>query len=396
MASEDEDFVAMSPNLFCLEDADEYEDLLGTQCPNDNPDLPLLDLDEDFLSQAAEQPVPQTQQTVQQPQQEVHPPRPTHQLEAPNSRRRPPRLSIPDNADIIDLDSLETDGRHHDSARQGPLTFIKAEDQDVILLSNDTTPQVKTEHLETNSIWKFMPEQYIDLVGSDEEANVNAHNRTDSTRVKQESEEQWTWAEMQHEVIELLDSGDENFSDKPLNTITADRSNLAERLKQDATSRVAPSSRPSRAVLQGSNTKAKRTPADRARLMQLQRLYAERALGKQVVVGAGGIFKGPSGSAPKNCVSSNAENELAWMDVNADVNEDAEIAAKFVELKTKYNRKKYAGRNTFEDDVLFMKAESAEKARLKRLDDDYHRTPGPMHRYISQNTSAHWANYVEQ
>lgn len=351
MVSEHGDSVVTSPHPFRLDDDDdEYEDLLGTQFTNDNPDLPLLDLDEDFMPSAAE---PSAQ---------------------PLSRPRP-QAKIPEDAEIIDLDAFEICSGPHEL----PHAYVKAEDQDVVLLSVEKPAMVKTEERETDFSWQDMPEQYINLVDPDEEPQdgriLNA--------IKQESEEEWTWTEMQREIIELSDSEDEI-----LKATSAENPTQVELPGQAAASELAPASAPSTSMLR-SNIKAKlakRTPADRDRLLQIQKLYAEKALGRSVIVGAGGIFKGTQGSAANASAADPAanipEDELAWMNSTVDPNEDADAAKEFAEIKARYNRKKRAARNTFEDDVLYMKAESAEKARVKRLDDDYHRARGPVYECV--------------
>lgn len=353
MTSEDGDFVGASPPLFRLDDDDdEYEDLLGTQFPNDNPDLPLLDLDEDFTPSAAEP-------------------------SAQSLHRRRPRVSIPDSTEIIDLDGYEFCGLPHHL----PQAFIKAEDRDVVLPSVEKPATVKTEEPETDFFWRVMPDQYINLVDDKEEPQIG----TKLSPIKQESEEEWTWTEMQREVIELSDSEDENRANGFLKATTAERSNHIELLDQSTLSGPAPASAPSGSMLR-SNIKTKRTPGDHDKLLQIQRLYAERALGKAVVAGAGGMFKGAQGSAATASAAKSAgnvpEDELAWMNSTVDPNEDADTAKEFAECKARYNRKKRAGKNTFEDDIFFMKAESAEKARLKRLEDDYHRARGPVYECV--------------
>jgi hypothetical protein len=353
MTSEDGDSVVASPHLFRLDDDDdEYEDLLGTQFPNDNPDLPLLDLDEDFTPRAAE---PSAQPL----------------------RRRRPRVSIPDNAEIIDLDGFEICSGPHNL----PQAFIKAEDRDVVLPSVEKPATIKTEEPETDFLWQVMPDQYINLVDHDEEPQIG----TKLSTIKQESEEEWTWTEMQREVIELSDSEDETLANAFPKATTAERPNQVELPDQSALSGLTPASAPSGSMLR-SNIKTKRIPGDHDKLLQIQKLYAERALGKAVIAGAGGIFKGPQGSAATASAAKSAanipEDELAWMNSTVDPNEDADTAKEFAESKARYNRKKRAGRNTFEDDIFFMKAESAEKARLKRLDDDYHRARGPVYECV--------------
>lgn len=360
MASDDGDTWVTSPKLFRLDDDDDYEDLLGTQFPNDNPDLPLLDLDENLLSEPVEQPVQQRQKLRQ-----AQSPQATNEVGLTQSGRKHRRSQIPDDAEIIDLDAVKPDGTYRNSV-QGPQTFVKTEKQDTAVHNNGRTPVIKTEEVEMGFSWKAMPEQCINLVDSDDEPNNdkdqsdeieyndNTHNDANPSAIKQESEE-WTWAEMQREVIELSESEDHAASASALsNTIPP-------------------------------SFIAKRAPADRAKLLRAQKMYAERALGRRVIAGAGGIFKGAQPPAAPVSVPQEIENELAWMNSAIDPDEDANDATTFAQMKARYNRKKRAGRNSFEDDILFMKAESAEKARIKRLNDDYLRDLGPIYRYISQS-----------
>ena len=408
MASEDGDVIVNSSSyLFNLDDDDGYEDLFGTQFPNGNPDLPLLDLDEDFPSEATEHPTQQAQQTILQTQQSVQPPRQTVEAGATETSRQRTRAKIPEHVEIIDLDQIDADGSRGVLNPATP-TPIKTEGQDVISLENDKTAAIKTEESETPFSWMAMPEKFINLADTDDEPNNNIFNNTQKAVIKQEHEEEWTWAAMQREVIELSDSSDDDKFIKlpPIINVTvsskqaespkqAEPSTQDEQLQQVeqnqqieqpeqseqfARSQATTASALTEPVSQVPNVKAKRTSADRAKLLQLQKMYAERALGKKVIVGAGSIFKGaqvPTGSAPVE-----TENDLAWMNDTVDPNDDAEAATQFALLKAKYNRKKRACRNTFEDDVLFMKADSAEKARLKRLDDDYVRDRGPVYRYF--------------
>ena len=408
MASEDGDVVVTSSYLFNLDDDDGYEDLLGTQIPNDNPDLPLLDLDEDFPAGSTEHPAQHGQQTTLPLPQTVQLPQQTE------ARRQLQWIKIPENVEIIDLDSPDTDGPRGISASQITQIPIKTEDQDVILLENNETAAIKEEQSETPFSWNAMPEKFINLIDSDEKPNGNNPNDPQTAVIKQEQEkEDWTWAAMQSGVIELSDSDDDNVVKSPPTVSTTEpkkhvvpseeaekpeqveKVKKAQRLDQvlqqpEQSEQIAPSqattgSTPNKPVSQVPNVKAKRTPADRAKLLQLQKLYAERALGKKVIVGAGNIFKGAQG--PTGSIHAEVENDLAWMDNTADLNDDAEAATEFARVKAKYNRKKRAGRNTFEDDVLFMKADSAEKARLKRLDDDYARDRGPIYRYCLKDVS---------
>ena len=378
MASGDGDSYVASPTLFRLDDDDGYEDLLGTQFPTGNPDLPLLDLDVDFPIEEVEQPVQRAH---------VPPSQPIREVEVTKALPQNVRARIPDNVDVIDLDSLGFDGLNSGLACRELRIPIKTEDQDVVLLSSDTTAIIKSEP-EMVSSWTAMP-KHIDLIDSDEEPEDTVRIiSANPIAIKQEDEEGWTWAEMEREVIELSDAEGEVVAKQPLNSSPIQDSNRAVPLEAAPAPALTSTS-----MLRASNIKTKRTPADHARLLQIQKMYAERALGKTVVVGAGGIFKGAQSSAENANTNRMAidvgvvDDELAWMNNGVDPNDDADAAVKFAETKTRYNRKKRAGRNTFEDDILFMKAESAENSRLKRLDDDYQRARGPVYRYFSSSPS---------
>ena len=391
MTSEDGDMVVNSSSyLFNLDDDDGYEDLLGTQIPNENPDLPLLDLDEDFPGEAMEHSAPQDQRTVCQLQQAGQPPRQTVEVQATEACRQRPPAKIPENIEIISLDALETDSSRGIAAGHVPQISIKSED---VIFYNTKSSAIKREESETAFRWGAIPEKLINLVDSDDESNKNRLNNTQATVIKQEHKEEWTWAAMQRgQIIELSDSDDDTVVELPP-TISPNASKQAESLTQnEQTQQVEENSSEiggsnattafthNGSVLQVPNVKAKRTVADRAKLLQLQKIYAERALGRKVVAGAGNIFKGTQGHAGN--APAEAENDLAWMNDAAEMNDNADAATQFALIKAKYNRKKRARRNTFEDDVLFMKADSAEKARLKRLEDDYRRDRGPIYRCV--------------
>ncbi len=376
MASEDGESIVTSPNLFRLDDDDdEFNVILGTQFPNDNPDLPLLDLDDYFAPEPAEQFVPQLQDTVQQPQLGVQSTPSTKEVGTTKTRRRYPRAYIPDNAEIIDLDALETGSSpRHNLVGQERQTHIKAEEQDDISRDVDPPAMVNTEEPERDLSWKAMPKQHVDLVDPHEEPTGNVHIDANLSGIKQEHEEkEWTWVDMQRKFVELSDSEDENLGEQAPRRTPFERPNQIEPSEQAPPLQPAPAPALSRSMLR-SNIKTKRTTADRDRLLQIQKIYAEKALGRAVIAGAGGIFRGSQSSA-----ANVPEDELAWMNSTVDPDEDVDAYKKFAEVKARYNRKKRADRNTFEDDVLFMKAESAEKARVKRLDDDYHRSRGPVY-----------------
>ena len=99
-------------------------------------------------------------------------------------------------------------------------------------------------------------------------------------------------------------------------------------------------------------------------IQQLQSVLVGRALGTTVF--QGGPTSSPSSSMPKHGQEANRGNDRdAWM--KAQIDFDSEGAANLAQLQANYKAKKRTHKATFEDDVEFIKAERAEKARQARL-----------------------------
>ena len=363
-----------SSAFFLLDDNDGFEDLLGTQFPDDNPGLPLVDLDEDLPIEITQQSGRQCQEPFSQP------------IKEPDIVETGRRLSrIPENVVIIDLDAPEFESQPPTVNDSSPTAFVKAEDQEVIIPSSENFATVKTEPI-TDFSWTNMAEEYIDLVDSDGEMEDNQPQPALVTPVKQEDDGAWIWADVERDVIELSEFEGGMAKEQPSTEGDADITT-----HHGALSQTMQPALNHKSMLRIPNIKSKRIP-DHAKLLHMQKMCAERALGKKGVIEAEGIFKNLQGSSAngsaQNTMSSTdiVDDELAWMNNSVDPNEDADAAAKFAEIKRAYNRKKRAGCISFEDDVLFMKAESMENSRLKRLEDDYHHACGPVYRYISQKS----------
>ena len=110
--------------------------------------------------------------------------------------------------------------------------------------------------------------------------------------------------------------------------------------------------------------RAQRTAAEIERMQQMQRLYAEKALGRNL---------GPAGAravaTAKTLQSSKPDSQpddgFAWMSEVIVVDDGP--AADFSEVKKAYKAKRKARKNTLEDNVQFKKAQNQENQRLKRL-----------------------------
>lgn len=125
---------------------------------------------------------------------------------------------------------------------------------------------------------------------------------------------------------------------------------------------IAPSVKLGKSLLRTPNPRSKRGPEQIARMKQLQKLYAEKALGRSMKIGAGGIFKAPQLAENGN---TSSEDGFAWM--SDTVLPDDKPAADFQALKQAYRAKRKSRKNTLEDDVKFKQAQIAENKRLKRL-----------------------------
>ncbi|MCJ1402525.1 hypothetical protein MMC11_005745 [Xylographa trunciseda] len=152
----------------------------------------------------------------------------------------------------------------------------------------------------------------------------------------------------------------------------------------DGNTLIPPMATPNKATLKQTlltkkKTKQPFTALQNARMLEIQAELAERSTGKPVIGGAANIFKG-QGIAPTAPVqrSSGVVRDLnAWMHGDVDEDEvDDDPTAKFAHLKKKYHAKKRAGTDKWEDEIEFIKAQRAEKARLKRIETELQRASG--------------------
>ena len=121
-----------------------------------------------------------------------------------------------------------------------------------------------------------------------------------------------------------------------------------------------------------------------ARLIEIQKELAERSTGRPLNNSANNFFT-RQGAAP-NLLGHQASNVTvdpnAWMYEMVDDDEGA--PANFMQLTQKYRAKQRAQTNTFADDVEFLRAQKAEKVRLKRVDHELLR-PRNVQRQVQQD-----------
>ncbi|KAL8774470.1 MAG: hypothetical protein Q9209_000843 [Squamulea sp. 1 TL-2023] len=110
------------------------------------------------------------------------------------------------------------------------------------------------------------------------------------------------------------------------------------------------------------SSKTKKPPMDFARIREAQRRYAEIALRRPIAAGASSIFGG-------GMASSSQPFGTGFSASRSDSSADAAAARQFKELSENYHQKKHLGENTFEDDVMWGKAEKAERDRINRTEE---------------------------
>ena len=113
--------------------------------------------------------------------------------------------------------------------------------------------------------------------------------------------------------------------------------------------------------------RAQRTATEIERMKQIQRLYAEKALSRNLgPAGARALATAKTLQSSKpNSHSHSSDDGFAWMSEGIVVDDGP--VTDFSEVKKAYKAKRKARKNTLEDDVQFKKAQNQENQRLKRL-----------------------------
>ncbi|KAL9605751.1 MAG: hypothetical protein Q9179_001060 [Wetmoreana sp. 5 TL-2023] len=111
--------------------------------------------------------------------------------------------------------------------------------------------------------------------------------------------------------------------------------------------------------------KAKKTPEQIAQLKARQKMLLARFQPQQEAAAANSIF---GGFAEASSSRDNTDGLFIGMDL--DIDSDKEAMERFKVTKQAYQQKKRSGKNSFEDDVIFGKAQAAERTRRKQAGED--------------------------
>lgn len=279
--------------------------------------------------------------------------------------------------DITDLDDTDSEMERDDDPEEitGDDKSVNAKDGDQIKRTGDEKSvnaedgdQINTESSER--VGKCVKSSRHTISLSEEEddddeptAAVNIEN----------SKEQFNWANMDERTIDMEDQTPSMVpikeEPKDATFVWADMGKGAIDLSDsDEEPNKATGPKLGKSILRNPSGRGKPTPEVLEKMIQRQKLYAERALGKRVVAGAGGIFKTPQ--ITKTNVTDSFEptldaNGFEWMESAVIPDDDTEID--FQKIKKAYKEKKKARKTTWEDDVAFKKAQDIETSRINRL-----------------------------
>ncbi len=311
MASENDDpFDGASPSASYMQEPDTYDDLLGVQVPIEDFDLSMPDFQEEH----------------------------THSFHTPPTARMTEQQTH--NAESVGLDASlpKKTLKIKKEALDGPFTSG-------IAMNSIDDPVEISDTEDPDSIYKYgtrMSDGVIFLSdGEDPEEIIIFDDGSTSVAIKKENPD----VELLGATRGLVEVSDSDNDEPP----------------------TGPAPKLGSSFLRTPNPRAKRTPADIGRMQQIQRLYAERALGRNLGPGAGKSLASPHAlpSAEPTSPNHSSGDGFAWM--SEVISLDDGPTTDFRELKKEYKAKRKARQNTLEDDVQFKKAQNEENQRLKRL-----------------------------
>ena len=342
-------FDNLSPSPSYTQDLDTYHDLLGVQVPIEDSDLSKPDFQEEHAQQSHTPPIANmVNQQVENSdttagRQGLGPP----MMELCNLDLNPAEMSA---NPVNNLESAAiTTGAPSSHPKQKKPLKIKKESQDTpftsgIAMNTIDDPMEISDTEEADSVFKHgtkMSDGVIILSDGEDQEIIVFDDGSTSVAIKKENPD----VEFLGATRGLVDISDSE----------GDEPTTAAALKLGTS------------FLGKPNPRAKHTPADIERMHQMQRLYAEKALARNIGSEPGKALANPKvlSGLGLDFRNQSSNDEFAWM--KEVVSLDDAPATTFGELKKVYKAKRKARQNTLEDDVEFKKAQNEENQRLKRL-----------------------------
>ena len=180
-------------------------------------------------------------------------------------------------------------------------------------------------------------------------------------RIKEEDDGdfEWTWKNARTEIITITDDEHDAPSQPSAHL-------------DDINSAIAPATSPNKLLLKKAllikrKQRQPLTPANIAKMEEIQKALAEKATGRPLVGVVGSLFKGVHTVQKSAAIRTPLEtsNNDRISHEPSDTDEDQEEA--FHQVKKNYGSKKRKRVNTMEDDILFLRAVKAENLRKSRV-----------------------------
>lgn len=293
-----------SPGGFRVEGEDhEYEDFVGDTFPTAPPDLPSPISDDEITILTQKKSIKAEQACASEKK----------SRESPKRFRTHTSSRIPDNTEIIDLESIQPSIQRQcwDLTKE----IAKAEDD------NESLFTIKKEDAGESFPWRDMGSEIIELLDSDDETAVLPYSDLSIVDIKSTKALDDAAAVQLNSELSTMNSESIKARDDEIAILP-----LSDRPTMDSKSTKAQSNI---SQVLSSAKRARQSPIVHAKMLEIQRKYIARVLEKSIPSAAG------AGAGLKDCqppseqsATDGQEDQHAWMKANVDFDIDA--AATFV------------------------------------------------------------------
>ena len=423
MASENGDpFDGASPNVFHLQEADSYDDLLGVQVHIEDLDLPMPESQEELV-QSTPGLDNEAMSDIFMENSKIEPLVQSKDTDAdilPGLTPQPCKVFASEPRDVVTVkpgvkekDTAEPEKSkrssvlvkcekgtpnpmlaQHVSAKKIPPNELSSPNGFIcnrVLELSDTGDEtlIKKEDNEDPLTWTSMPDDIISISDSDEDHDtLMLHSDGSSVPIKNEdNEDPLTWTSIPDDIISISDSDEDHDTlmlhsdgssvpikkeDDEVEFLWANMGDRVIELDSDSEPSATSKLNLGKSFLKGINPKGRRPPIDLLGARRAQEAYLRAHRRNHDIPEPSayqGVLNGLGLQGLKRSDLSVDDNGSAWM--NTEYISDEDTGRNFRALRKSYNSKVRKNINTLDDDIEFVKAEKAENLRLARLKAEY-------------------------
>lgn len=291
-----------SPGDFRVAGEDhEYDDFVGETFPTAPPDLPSPISDDEIIILTQEKSIKAEQACASEKK---------STKESEKRFRTHTNSKIPDDAEIIDLESIQPSTQRPCWDLTKEVTKAEVNDESFFT--------IKKEDAEEPFPWRDMGSEIIELLDSDDETAVFPYSdlstmNSESTKVLDDET-----AVLPSNLFAMNSESTKAFGEETAVLPYSDLSTMDSKI-----TKVQPKVSP----FLSSAKRARQSPIDNAKVLEMQRKYIARVLEKSIPSSAGAVLKNCQ-PPPEQSATVGTEDQDAWMKANVDFDIDA--AAMFV------------------------------------------------------------------